>query len=79
VAVLVLAGSLLAVIYVWRVVEVAYFRPPPEGQGPVAEAPAAMLVPTWVLIAANFYFGIDTNLTVGVAGRAAANLIGGAG
>ena len=79
VAVMVLAGSLLAVIYVWRVVETAYFREPPADQGPVAEAPAAMLVPTWVLIAANFYFGIDTDLTVGVAARAAAFLIGGAG
>ncbi len=78
VAAMVLAGSLLAVVYVWRVVEAAYFHEPPADRGPVAEAPAAMLIPTWVLIAANVYFGIDTDLTVGVAGRAAAFLIGGA-
>jgi multicomponent Na+:H+ antiporter subunit D len=78
VAFLVLAGSLLAVIYVWRVVEAAYFREAPAGQPSAREAPLEMLIPTWVLIAANIYFGIDTDLTVGVASRAAAILIGGA-
>jgi multicomponent Na+:H+ antiporter subunit D len=36
-----------------------------------------MLIPTWVLIGASIYFGIDTSLTVGVARQAAALLIGG--
>ena len=76
VAVLVLGGSLLAAVYVWRVVEAAYFREPPEGGQRVAEAPLMMLVPTWALIFFTIYFGIDTDLTVGVAGRAAALLIG---
>jgi multicomponent Na+:H+ antiporter subunit D len=35
-----------------------------------------MLVPTWVLILANFWFGIDTRVTVGIAERAAAMLSG---
>ncbi len=76
VAVLVLMGSLLSVVYVWRVVAAAYFRAPPKGATAMAEAPASMLIPTWALIAANVYFGIDTDLTVGVAGRAAAALLG---
>jgi multicomponent Na+:H+ antiporter subunit D len=79
VGLLILLSSLIAVIYVWRVAEVAYFRPPPEGAEAVEEAPATMLVPTWILIGASVYFGIDTDLTVGVAQRAAAVLIGGAG
>jgi multicomponent Na+:H+ antiporter subunit D len=76
IAVVVLISSLLALIYIWRVVEVAYFRAP-DDDGPVvvAEAPAAMLVPTLVLAAACIYFGIDTDLTVGVAGGAAADLL----
>ena len=78
-AAVVLVGSLLALIYIWRVVEVAYFRPAPGGDeaAKVEEAPLSMLIPTWVLIGASFYFGIDTSLTVGVARRAAEYLIGG--
>jgi multicomponent Na+:H+ antiporter subunit D len=37
-----------------------------------------MLVPTWVLIGATVYFGLDTELTAGVAQRAAEYLLGGA-
>ena len=76
-AALVLLGSLLGVVYVWRVVEVAYFQAPPQGRAAPAEAPLSMLIPTWTLIAANLYFGVDTERTLGVAGRAAAYLIGG--
>lgn len=79
VGLLILMSSLLAVIYVWRVIEVAYFKPAPEGVETIDEAPFAMLMPTWVLIGASVYFGIDTDLTVGVAQRAASVLFGGAG
>ena len=75
VAALVLLTSLLAVIYVWRVVEVAYFKPAPEGQV-VREAPLALLLPTWALALANLYFGLDTSLNAGVARRAAEMLLG---
>ena len=77
-AAVVLAGSLLAIIYVWRVVEVAYLRPPPAGTSAVREAPLSMLIPTWILIGASIYFGVDTSLTVGVARQAALMLLGGA-
>jgi multicomponent Na+:H+ antiporter subunit D len=79
VAVAVLLGSLLAVIYVWRVVEVAYFQPAPEGDAgaKIKEAPLSMLIPTWILIGASIYFGIHTSLTLGVAERAAKLLLGG--
>ena len=76
VALMVLLGSLLAVVYVWRVVEAAYFHQPPEDRQGLAEAPLSMLIPTWVLIGCTIYFGIDTELTVGVAERAAAWLMG---
>jgi multicomponent Na+:H+ antiporter subunit D len=35
-----------------------------------------LLLPTWLLVLANLWFGIDTQLTVGTAGRAAAMLLG---
>lgn len=75
VAVLVLVTSLLAVIYIWRVVEVAYFKPAPEGRV-VREAPLALLIPTWALALANLYFGLDTSLNAGVARLAAQSLLG---
>ena len=75
-AALILLSSLLAIVYVWRVVEVAYFRPAPAG-APTGEAPLPMLLATWALVLANVYFGIDTRVSVGVAERAAAALMGG--
>ena len=76
-AVLVLVGSLLAVVYVWRVIEVAYFRPCPKEKEHVSEAPLSLLIPTWTLIGLTLYFGIDTRLTLGVASQAARFLLGG--
>jgi NADH:ubiquinone oxidoreductase subunit 5 (subunit L)/multisubunit Na+/H+ antiporter MnhA subunit len=62
----ILVSSLMAVVYVWKVVEVAYFRSPAEpATGHAAgtrEAPLGMLVVLWALIAANFWFGLDTRL-----------------
>lgn len=77
IAALIVASSLLAVIYIWRVVEVAYFRPVPEGAPAVAEAPLSLLVPTWIMALASVYFGIDASRTFEVAHSAATLLIGG--
>lgn len=76
VAAVVLIGSLMALIYVWKVVEVAYFQSP-DPAVEIREAPLSMLIPTWILVAASFYFGIDASLTADVATRAAETLIGG--
>ena len=76
IAALIVISSLLAVIYVWRVVEQAYFRAPPEGKEAREEAPLSLLIPTWVLVAANIYFGVDATFTIGVARRAAETLMG---
>lgn len=77
VAALIPASSLLAIIYVWRVIEVAYCRPPSDAVAAAKEAPLAMLVPMWVLVAANVYFGLDTRVSVGIAEQAAQSLMGG--
>ena len=75
-AVLIVFASLLAIAYVWRIVEVAYFTEPrPEAEA-VREAPLSMLVPTWLLILTNIYFGIDTDATLGTALTAARTLMG---
>jgi len=55
VAALILLGSILSVIYIWRVVEVVYFKPVSAATPDVKEAPAAILIPMWILVIANLY------------------------
>ena len=76
VAVLVLISSLIAVIYVWRIIEWVYFCPPRIILTDVKEAPLTQLIPIWLLVLANLYFGVDTRLTVGVSKLAAQSLFG---
>jgi multicomponent Na+:H+ antiporter subunit D len=77
VAALILLGSLLSVVYIWRAVEVLYFKPVNANTPDVKEAPVSILIPMWILVLANLYFGIDTSLTVGVAEMAAADMFRG--
>ena len=44
----------------------------------MTEAPLSLLIPTWLMIAANFYFGVDASVTTGVAAAAAELLYGAA-
>ncbi|MEY2983289.1 MAG: hypothetical protein RL562_3516 [Planctomycetota bacterium] len=74
---LILASSLLAVAYVWRVVGFLYLKDPPNGSALAGEAPWSMLVPTWTLVVANVWFGLDTRGSLGVAAEAARSLLGG--
>jgi len=76
VVIAIIIGSLLAIAYVWRIVEVAYFQTADNNGAIVHEAPLSLLVPTWLLVAANFYFGINTDMTVTVATEAARMLLG---
>src|SRR5690606_39057374 len=73
---LVLLASLLALVYVWKVVETAYFRPRPADAPPLREAPVAMLAPLWLLVLGNFWFGINTDFSISTAGAAASHLLG---
>ncbi len=78
VAGLIVAGSLLAVIYVWRVIEAAYFKAAAEDAPAVSEAPLAMLVPLWIIAAASIYFGVNASQTMDIALGAADVLLHGA-
>lgn len=75
---LVVASSLIAVIYIGRVIELMTLKPAPEGAETIREAPLSMLIPMMLLVAANVYFGINTELTVDLAERAAHALMGAA-
>ena len=76
-AVLVLFSSLLALAYVWRVVETAYFREPSARAREAREAPLSMLIPTWVLLGATVFFGLYTRYSAGIARQAAEAVLGG--
>ena len=64
-------SSVLAVLYVGRILESAFFKTPGPTQLQVKEAPLTLLIPLWVLAIANLYFGLDasfiTSLTDGAA------------
>ena len=75
VAFLIMASSALAVVYVWRLVEVAYFAEP-EGEIEKREPPLRLLIPTWILAGASVYFGFFSGFAVQVANLAAAQLFG---
>jgi multicomponent Na+:H+ antiporter subunit D len=74
---LIVASSLLAVVYIGRVVEVAWFREPSALASKAKDPPLSMLAPILVLAAATIYFGLDTKASAGIAGEAAHALLGG--
>lgn len=75
---LILAGSLLTAVYIWRVVETAYLAAPSAETANTrarTEAPAGLLAVLVVLALANVYFGLDSRLPVQAAGGAASALL----
>ncbi len=71
----IIASSLLAVAYVWRVVEVAYFRDPPPGAQDRCEAPAMALAAVWAAALANVWFGFSPGLPTTLAREGATGLL----
>ena len=72
----ILISSLIAVAYVWRVVEAAYLRPAPDGAA-CGEAPLGMLAAGLAMVLLCVYFGFDTSFSAGGASDAAAMLLRG--
>ena len=75
VAILIVLSSLLAVIYVWRMVEALYLAEPPTDTD-AKEVGLWMLVPIWVMALACIYFGLATDVTLNAAQSAAKGLLG---
>ena len=70
----IVVSSIMALIYIGRMLEQAWLQPAPVvGGKPVAknEAPISMLVPLWVLALSCWYFGINSHWTTFLAHRAA--------
>ena len=71
----ILIGSLLAVAYIWRIIEVAYFQEPENDT--IVEAPLSLLIPTMIMAIASIYFGVETSINAGGALQAAQFLMEG--
>jgi multicomponent Na+:H+ antiporter subunit D len=71
-----LVGSLLAVVYVWRVVEAAYFGQSSTEGALATEAPLQMLIPTYLVVGASVLFGVWTEWPTQLARDAAQALLG---
>lgn len=70
-----LVGSIFAIVYVWRVVEIIYFGEPSAKAKTVREAPLSMLIPTLIMIGLSLYFGVTAEWTGGMAETAAQTLL----
>ncbi|MCZ6566627.1 MAG: proton-conducting transporter membrane subunit, partial [Gammaproteobacteria bacterium] len=72
--VVIVGGSLLTIMYIWKIVEHAYFKSPrsdlEQTTNVISEAPLQMLIPLWLLVVANFYFGLNTSFSFGFANTA---------
>jgi multicomponent Na+:H+ antiporter subunit D len=75
-AAIILISSLIAVVYIWRIVEAAYFKPVSNAAKDAVEAPLGLLLPTWALVVLNVYFGIDATWTASMANQISATLLG---
>ncbi len=61
-----LVGSIFAIVYVWRVVEIIYFGQPNDNACKAKEAPWTMVLPTIIMIGLSLYFGITAEWTGGM-------------
>jgi len=71
----ILISSLMAVVYIWRIVEVACFSRPEQESAPAITVSPLMIAVTWVAALANIYFGLVPELPLALASDAAAELL----
>jgi multicomponent Na+:H+ antiporter subunit D len=72
---IILVSSLMALVYVWRVVESLYFRPALVGPERAGEAPLPLLLVTWVVALANIAFGLFPQFPLTLSSAAAELLL----
>ncbi|MEM8792944.1 MAG: monovalent cation/H+ antiporter subunit D family protein [Pseudomonadota bacterium] len=69
------SSSVMAVFYIGRVIEVAWFRPPNDASDHPRKVPVEMMAITWIMSLAVIYFGIDSGISVEIPTRAAEALM----
>ena len=75
-AFLIVLSSIIAVAYVWRMIETLYLSVPIEGVT-AKEAPLSMLIPLCLMALSTIYFGFATDITLGASKAAATGLLSG--
>lgn len=78
-AFLIVGTSLIAMVYIGKVLEVVWLREPSPASVEASDPPLAMMLPILVMAGAAVWFGLDTSWTVGLATAAASLLVGGGG
>jgi multicomponent Na+:H+ antiporter subunit D len=77
----ILASSVLAVFYCYRMLVLLWVHPAPSAHalpsGQVRKAPLMILAPLWAFALANLYFGINSGFMVDLARTAAEAAING--
>lgn len=73
----IVASSAIAVVYIGRIVEVAYFREPAAAALEARDPPLSMLAPMLLLAAATIWLGLDTRASADIAAEATKVLLGG--
>ena len=71
----IVAGSLMAVMYIWRIIEAASFQRVPADAPTIREAPLLMLAVTWSAALANLWFGIMPAMPLRLSTLAAESLL----
>ena len=72
----VLVSSLMAVYYIWRVVEAAWSSAPGAEAAGAREVPLPMLAVLWTAALANIWFGLQPGLPLALSRSAATYLLG---
>jgi len=75
-AAVIVVSSLMAAVYIWKVIEVAYFQLPHDGSTAVREAPIELLAVTGLAALANIYYGLFSDVPVSLSSDAAQLLLG---
>lgn len=75
-AVVIVAASLLAVVYMGRVLQAVFFEAPTNPRKIRREAPLLLLVPLWTLALANLWIGVQADWVIGLADMASQTVFG---
>jgi multicomponent Na+:H+ antiporter subunit D len=73
----IIASSLMAVVYLWKFIEVAYYGEPPEGDARLMEVSLPLRTLIWVAALSNVYFGLFPQLPLALAQSGTGTLLGG--
>ncbi len=75
--IIIVFSSILSILYVWKVVEAAYFKTPAVelSNNNTQNAPRLLYIALFIFVLANLYFGTETSVNIGFAKDIAYGLV----